>query len=214
LLAPLALLAGRGLLRLERGPAQALHAFGIVLFFCLMGLLWVFWAGAHLGAPEPFASRAERLLPGYHGEWSVWQVAIAAAASVAAGIAVAGLRRSALRPLLAWCTGASVAWLLVIVLGGSWLEARLSHQALVRSLAAHWPATGCVAAATGLRAPLVAAVRVHSAHEVVRGERAAACPWVLAGLPRGVQLPATTEIAWQGRWNGDRHTVYWLYRRH
>jgi len=220
LLGPLALLAGPGLLRLERGPAQALHAFGIVLFFSLLGLLWLFWAGAHLGSPEPFAGRVERLLPTYDGRWSIWQVALAAAASVGAALLVGGLRRTPLRPLLAWCSGASVTWLLVIVLGGNWLESRLSYRPLAVSLAAHWPATGCVAAGPGVRPAVLAAVQVYGGHALARGSAGANCEWSLGAFERGRGtdmrprgLPADAEMAWHGRWNGDRRDVFVLYRR-
>ncbi|MBU3693768.1 MAG: hypothetical protein FGM40_02945 [Rhodocyclaceae bacterium] len=219
LLAPLAVLAGPGLLRLERGAAQALHAFGIVLFFSLLGLLWLFWAGAHLGAPEPFAGRVDRLLPAYDGRWSMWHVVLAAVASVGAALVVASLRRTALRPLLAWCTGASVTWLLVVVLGGNWLESRWSYQPLARSLAAHWPASGCVAAAPGLRPALVAAVRAHGGREVRRGALGARCEWVLGAFDRARATagtpgapPAGAEIVWRGRWPGESHEIYLLYR--
>lgn len=221
LLAPLALLAGPGLLRLERGWAQALHAFGIVLFFSLLGLLWLFWAGAHLGTPQPFATRVARLLPSYAGEWSKWQVVLSVVASVGAGMLVASLRRSPLRPLLAWCTGASVTWLLVILLGGNWLEGRFSYRPLAVSLAANWPKAGCVAAAPGLRPALIASVQVYSGHRLQRGDRGLACEWVLGTFDRNGREPGgrsrglvpTAEVVWRGRWNGDRHEVYVLYRR-
>jgi len=220
LLAPLALLAGPGLLRLERGWAQALHAFGIVLFFALLMMIWLFWAGAHLGTPEPFATRASRLLPGYVSEWSTAQVVLSAVASVGAGLLVASLRRTPLRPLLAWSAGASVTWLLIVVLGGSWLETRLSLRPLATSLAAHWPESGCVAAAPDLRPAVLAAVQVYTGHTPLRGFRGGTCGWVLDSLDRGRSsgdglrgLPPQAEVVWRGRWNGDRHEVYILYRR-
>jgi 4-amino-4-deoxy-L-arabinose transferase-like glycosyltransferase len=214
LLAPLALLAGPGLLRLERGQAQALHAFGIVLFLSLLSLLWLFWAGAHLGAPEPFASRVARLLRQYDGQWEAWPVALAAAASLAAVLLIAGLRRSPVRPLLAWCIGASITWLLVILLGRHWLESRFSYQPMVQSLAAHWPQGDCVAAAPGLRPAVAASVRVYAGHGVLRGPEATRCGWALATLPRAVaDLPPNTEVVWRGRRGGDRHESHVLYRR-
>jgi 4-amino-4-deoxy-L-arabinose transferase-like glycosyltransferase len=220
LLAPLALLAGPGLLRLERGWAQALHAFGIVLFFALLVVIWLFWAGAHLGTPEPFATRASKLLPSYAGQWSTAQVVVSAVASVGAGLLVASLRRTPLRPLLAWCTGASVTWLLIVVLGGNWLEARLSLRPLATSLAPHWPGSGCVAAAPDLRPAVLAAVQVYAGHTPLRGSRGKTCGWVLDSLDRGRGsdeglrgLPPQAEVVWRGRWNGDRHEVYLLYRR-
>ena len=214
LLAPLALLAGPGLLRLERSQAQALHAFGIVLLFSLLGLLWLFWAGAHLGVPEPFASRVARLLRHYDGQWSVWQAALAVVASLAAGLLVAGLRRSPLRPLLAWCIGASATWLLVIALGGHWLETRFSYQPMARAIETAWPTQGCVGATPGLRLAVAAAVRAHTRHEVLRGPAGAACTWALTTLTRGGRgLPAGAEQIWQGRRGGDRQEWHVLYRR-
>lgn len=214
LLAPLALLAGPGLLRLERGQAQALHAFGIVLLSSLVGLLWLFWAGAHLGAPEPFAGRVARLLRQYDGQWSAWQVVVATAASLAGVVLVARLRRSPLRPLLAWCIGASATWLLVVVLGAHWLETRFSHQTLARGIAAAWPAGACVGAAPALRPSVAAAVRVHTGREVLRGPAGAACDWVLSTVTRGgAGLPAGADPVWQGRRGGDRQELHVLYRR-
>ncbi len=214
LLGPLALLSGPGLLRLERGQAQALNAFGIVLFMSVLGMLWLFWAAAHLGAPQPFAGRALRLLPSYDGSWSTWQVAAAAIATAAAVILVAGLRRSPLRPLLGWCIGSSVVWMLVILLGGHWLESRLSYQPLVRSLADHWPERGCVADSPTLRPGLVAAVRSFSRHELIRGNAGLRCPYVLAAVPRtAAQAPDDADVLWRGRWNADSRNHYVLYRR-
>jgi len=214
LLGPLALLAGPGLLRLERGQAQALHAFGVVLFLSLLSLLWLFWAGAHLGGPEPFAGRVERLLRDYDGQWETWQVVVGAMASTGAALLVAGLRRSPLRPLLAWCIGASVTWLLVIVLGGHWLETRFSYRPMAQSIAAHWPAEGCVGATDDLRPAVAAALRAFTPHEVTRGPPARRCAWVLTTVPRrGPKVPAGVEVAWQGRRSGDRQESYALYRR-
>lgn len=213
LLAPLALLAGPGLLRLERGQAQALHAFGVVLFVSLVALLWVFWAGAHLGSPEPFASRVARLLRAYDGQWHIWQVVVGAMASAGAALLVAGLRRSPLRPLLAWCIGASVTWVLVIVLGGHWLETRLSYRPMAEAVGARWPQTGCVGAAPSLRPAVAASVRIFAGQMVVRGPAAAECPWLLATLPRhSAGVPAGADVLWQGRRAGDRQESHILYR--
>lgn len=213
LLGPLAMLAGPGLLRLERGQAQALHAFGIVLFFGLLGLLWLFWAGAHLGTPELFARRVARLLRHYDGQWSTWQLVVGAAASLAAGLLVAALRRSPLRPLLAWCIGASATWLLVIVLGGHWLETRLSFRPIAQAIGLAWPAQGCVAAAPSLRPALAASVRIFAARDALRGAAGNDCEWVLATLPRGKSTPPGAEILWRGQRAGDRQESHALYRR-
>jgi len=214
LLTPLALLAGPGLIRLERGQAQALHAFGVVLFLSLVGLLWLFWAGAHLGGPEPFASRVTRLLREYDGQWRAWQVVAGAIASAGAALLVAGLRRSPLRPLLAWCIGASVTWLLVIVLGGHWLETRFSYRPLAEAIGTHWPQDGCVGAAPNLRPAVAASVRIFADRPVVRGPAAARCLWLLATRSRnGAGLPAGAEVLWQGHRSGDRQESHVLYRR-
>lgn len=214
LLAPLALLAGPGLLRLPRGQAQALHAFGIVLFMSLLGLLWLFWAGAHLGSPEPFASRVAKLLRDYDGAWESWQVVIGALASIGAALLVAGLRRSPLRPLLAWCIGASVTWLLVIVLGGHWLETRYSYRPMVIALAANWPASGCVGASANLRPAVAASLRAFTPHEVLRGRKGRECEWVLASMTRQTaRVPTDADVLWRGRRNGDRQEFHVLYRR-
>ena len=214
LLGPLAMLAGPGLLRLERGQAQALHAFGIVLFLSLLSLLWLFWAGAHLGGPEPFAGRVARLLRDYDGQWQSWQVIVGAMCSVGAALLVAGLRRSPLRPMLAWCIGASVTWLLVIVLGGHWLETRFSYRPMVQSLVAHWPGAGCVGASPNLRPAVAGSLRAFTAQQVQRGSRARDCEWVLATVPRrGPGAPVGAEVLWQGRRSGDRQESHVLYRR-
>ncbi len=214
LLGPLALLAGPGLLRLQRGQAQALHAFGIVLFMSLLSLLWLFWAGAHLGGPEPFAGRVARLLRDYDGEWETWQVVAGAMASFGAALLVAGLRRSPLRPLLAWCIGASVTWLLVIVLGGHWLETRFSYRPMAIALAAHWPQDGCVGASANLRPAVAASLRIFTPHEVLRGREGSECAWVLATITKqALRAPEYSDIVWQGRRGGDRQESHVLYRR-
>ncbi len=214
LLGPLALLAGPGLLRLERGQAQALHAFGIVLFVSLLGLLWLFWAGAHLGGPEPFASRVARLLRNYDGQWVAWQVVVGAVASAGAAMLVAGLRRSPLRPLLAWSIGASATWLLVILIGSHWLETRFSYQTMARSIGSHWPAAGCVGAGPSLRPAVAASIRTYTGREALRGAAGMRCEWVLTTVTRtGSGVPVDAEVAWRGRRGGDRHESHVLYRR-
>jgi hypothetical protein len=104
--------------------------------------------------------------------------------------------------------------MLVILLGGHWLESRLSYQPLVRSLASHWPAQGCVASSPTLRPGLVAAVRSFSRHELVRGTAGLRCPYVLAAIPRSVaRAPQDADVLWRGRWNADSRDHYVLYRR-
>ena len=214
LLAPLALLAGPGLLRLERGQAQALHAFGVVLFASLLGLLWLFWAGAHLGGPEPFAGRVGRLLRSYDGSWQAWQVVVGVAASAGAALLVFGLRRSALRPLLAWCIGASATWLLIIVLGGHWLETRFSFRSMAVLAGQHWPQAGCVGAAPGLRPAVLASIRIYTGHTVLRGAAAEQCDWRFATVSRnGSGVPRDAEVIWRGRRGGDRQELHVLYRQ-
>lgn len=211
LLAPLALLAGPGLLRLPRGSAAALHWFGVLLFSALAGLLWIYWAGAHLGWPEFAAERTHRLLPAYDGHWAVWQPAVGATATLAAVVILHLLRRTPLRPLLAWCVGVSTGWVLVITLAGHWLETARSDAPVMASLARHLPGNGCLTG-SGLRPSDIAAVRVYTGH-VIRTP-GHWCSLQLVRVGRGSSAVAPdTEIVWRGRRPGNRHERLLLVRR-
>lgn len=210
-LAPLALLAGPGLLALRRGQAQSLYWFGLILFACLVTLLWVYWAGTHLGWPAFAAQRSAKLLPQYASHWQPVAIVTAGLATLGAVAIIVKLRRTPLRPLLAWCTAASVTWTLVMLLGSGWLETARGYAAPMRSLAAQLPTAGCISG-SNLSLATIAAVRVYTGHRIA--PISANCSWRLATVNRRKpeSVVASGQVVWQGRRGADRNEVLVLYK--
>ncbi len=209
LLAPLAMLAGPALLLLPRGGAQALYGFGLVLFAGLVAILLIYWSGAHLGVPDFAERRMIRLLSDYDPSFAIWQPVLALAMLVVAVAAIYRLRRTPLRPLLAWCIAASVTWLLVVVLASRWIDTSRSYASTMVDLAQHLPADQCVGAGR-LDDALMAWARVYAGVTVLRDGRH--CQWRLTVANQSSTVPLGAEVVWSGSRAGDRNDPVLLYR--
>jgi hypothetical protein len=213
LLLPLALLAAVGLFTLQRGAANALLWFALMLFGFLGLFFWVYWAAHDLGAPARLARRLVRLGMEGVGELRPWTLVAGAAVTLAWLVFLARVRRSPLRPILVWSTGITFIWVLLMALFQSPLDRRLSYLAVAEGVAARVPASACIATAD-MRSQQRFLIAYHSGRRLLAGD--ADCLWLLRETRRKAPAPAVGPEwvkQWEGARPGDRSDRYHLYVR-
>jgi hypothetical protein len=111
----------------------------------------------------------------------------------------------------------TLVWGLYTTIWLPYLDSRRSYRAVAESLAAHLPASGCVASRQ-LGEPQRALFRYFAGLQTVREERQPdhGCSAILVQYGRIDGDPAAPEgfvLAWEGRRRGDDSERFVLYRR-
>ena len=213
LLLPLALLAAAGLFTLERGAANALLWFAVMLFGFIGLVFWVYWSAHDVGVPERLAARLVRLGVEDVGAFRPWTLAAGVAVTLAWVVFLARVRRSPLRPILVWSAGMTFIWVLLLALFQGPLDRRLSYASVAEGISQRVPADVCVA--TGdMRFQQRQLLAYHSGRRLVAG--AAGCDWLLLETRRKDVVPEV-DAGWVRQWTGarpgDRVERFHLYAR-
>jgi 4-amino-4-deoxy-L-arabinose transferase-like glycosyltransferase len=213
LLLPLALLGAAGLFTLQRGAANALLWFAVMLFGFIGLVLWVYWSAHDLGAPARLAARLTKLGMTHVGELRPWTLALGAAVTLAWIVFLARVERSSLRPMLVWTAGMTFIWVLLMALFQAPLDRRLSYASVGEMLAARVPAAACIQTRQ-VRSQQRLLLAYHSGRLLAPGD--VGCSWLLVETRRN-EVPPHTAAEWVKQWEGarpgDRSDRFHLYAR-
>jgi 4-amino-4-deoxy-L-arabinose transferase-like glycosyltransferase len=217
LLAPLALLASHGVLRLRRGAAAALDWFGVISFAFFVGLIWLGYMGMMTGVPPKVAANFARAAPGFTPEFNVFYFLFAAALTLAWFYIVLFAAPAPLRSVARWAAGVVLLWGTFAMLWMPWADYQKSYRSVALQLRSKIPVgAGCVAAKQ-LGVPQAAALDYHAglrprAFDMFRPQ---ACALLLVqGSPKhefDAPGAAWVKLADVGR-PGDKGERYRLYR--
>lgn len=211
LLAPLALLAARGLVSLKRGAAQALYWFGVLTFVFFALVFWVYYLAIDWGWPAKIAAHMAWLTPGYvPGHVDAWGIAVAA---LATGLWLAALPlfpRAKVRPVLVWATGIAFSWILMYSLFHHWADAGWGYRPMLHSMARGLPQGACLRVQAE---PDVVAMARYTLPAHYRAD--GACDyWLVAGAPVAMALDGRPmRLLWSGARPRDKRGVLSLYQR-
>jgi hypothetical protein len=213
LLLPLALLGASGLFTLQRGAANALLWFAVMLFGFIGLVLWVYWGAHDLGVPARLAARLTKLGMTHVGELRPWPLVLGALVTLAWIAFLARVGRSPLRPMLVWTTGMTFIWVLLMALFLAPLDRRLSYVSVGEVLAARVPPAACVQTRQ-VRSQLRLLLAYHSGRRLVSAGRG--CNWLLLETRRNEAVPHIAPEwvkQWEGARPGDRSDRFHLYVR-
>ncbi|MSQ60352.1 MAG: glycosyltransferase family 39 protein [Betaproteobacteria bacterium] len=218
LLVPLVLLASHGVQTLRRGAANALLWFSIMFFFLFALTGWFYWMGMDAGIPERLHRHLMRMQPNYEPSYFVLRLIGAALVTAAWVWAIANLKRTPERPVLAWTAGTTMLWALIMILFGNYMDAGLSYRQVSLKIKKAIPAgTACVGSA-GLGASQRAMLHYFANLVTQRSENPRArkdCPVLLLqstrALPR--DLGPQWMLAFSGAREGDKNELYQLFVR-
>jgi hypothetical protein len=209
LLAPLSLLAAKGLFSLKRGAAQALYWFGVLTFGFFVLLFWLYYFAIDWGWPEHIARHMARLTPDYVPPALDLSVVLPAALlTVIWFVAIPLFPRAKLRPVLVWASGISLSWIVMFSLFHHWADAGWGYRPMLQSMAAQLPEGACLRADT--EADMQAMLRFHLAE---RYRPSGACDyWLLAGAPTFLEYQGQAlHPLWSGYRPRQKRNVYSLY---
>jgi hypothetical protein len=213
LLLPLALLGGAGLFTLQRGAANALLWFAVMLFGFIGLMLWVYWSAHDLGIPARLAARLAKLGMTHVGELRPWTLALGAVVTLAWIAFLARVGRSPLRPMLVWTAGMTFIWVLLMALFQAPLDRRLSYASVGEVLVARVPAADCIQTYR-VRSQQRLLLAYHSGRQFAPADPR--CSWLLVETRRreaAPRIPAGWVKQWEGARPGDRSDRFHLYAR-
>jgi hypothetical protein len=213
LLLPLALLGAAGLFTLQRGAANALLWFALMLFGFIGLVFWVYWSAHDLGSPVRLAKRLTRLGLTNVGELRPWALVLGLVVTLAWIAFLARVGKSPLRPILVWTAGMTFIWTLLMGLFQVPLDNRLSYRSVAAALVAQVPPTDCIEAGQ-IRYQQRLLLTYHSGRRLVADD--SGCNWLLLETRRkgaASPLPAGWEKQWDGARPGDRSERFHLYVR-
>ena len=218
----LAVLAAFALPTLERSASAAIDWFSMFFFSLSACTIWVIYASMQLGVPAKPAANIVRLAPGFVPVFSVVELLLAAAGTMAWLWLVrwrTGRHREAVwKSLVLPAGGVALCWLLAMTLLLPPLDYARSSRPLIDRIAEHVPRTACVAA-PAVPPALIAALehlgryRVDARPEA--GTAAGRCDYLIqvarqAGL---LSPPAGWTLVAQLKRPTDRDEVTAIYRR-
>lgn len=213
LLAPLSLLAAKGIASLKRGASQALYWFGVLTFVFFALVFWLYYMAIDMGWPAKAAAHMARLTPNYvPGEVGTVHLLIAGAATLFWLVAIPLFPRAKVRPVLVWATGMIFAWILMFTLFRGWADAGWGYRPMIHDMARHLPPSAC------LRARVDADVDTMLRYHLPRQYRSAGeCDyWLVAGEAEAMQLAGKPmRLLWNGarpRYKRDRFALYAVTR--
>jgi len=213
LLLPLALLGSAGLFTLQRGAANALLWFAVMLFGFIGLVLWTYWSAHDLGSPARLAARLTRLGMTQVGELRPWALVLGALVTLAWIGFLTRVSRSPLRPMLVWTTSMTFIWVLLMALFQAPLDRRLSYASVGEELVARVPSADCIQTQQ-VRIQQRLLLAYHSGRQLVPAD--AGCGWLLVETRRNEATPHITPDwvkQWEGARPGDRSDRFHLYVR-
>ncbi len=200
---PLAVLAAFALPTLKRSVSAAIDWFSVFFFTAGALFFWVVYLAAQTGWPAPTARNIARVIPGFHGSFSVLTLCIAVAASVA-WFALVRWRTSHQRhplwkSLVLPAGGVAVCWTLLTTLCLPMLDHARSYRYLVEQLRTHVPASSCIEV-PGVPVGMISALQYFGGYRVHAGRdrepRGRECVYRLMALPGKSAVPPA-PAGWQ-----------------
>jgi 4-amino-4-deoxy-L-arabinose transferase-like glycosyltransferase len=218
LLAPLAVLAALGVLRLGRSGSHAFWWFSILFGSFLVLMAWFEWTALEVGFPDKRHQHWLKLQPGYEPHVDLFVVVLAVALTLFWIWLVRHLRRSPERPLIAWAGAIAVVWALAFTMFGEYADAGKSYRQMVQTIARTLPEGHECVSSYNLADPQRAMLHYFAGIRTYREEipaRARRCDVMLVqGSRAGIYVPGREwEQIWEGARRGDRRELYRLYRR-
>lgn len=213
LLLPLTLLAAAGLFTLQRGAANALLWFGLMLFGFLGLVFWVYWSAHDFGMPARLAARLTKLGLTGVGEFRPWALTLGAVVTLSWIVFLARVQRSPLRPILVWTASMTFIWVLLMALFQAPLDRRLSYASVGEVLTARVPPADCIQTYR-VRSQQRLLLAYHSGRQFAPADPR--CSWLLVETRRredAPRIPAGWVKQWEGARPGDRSDRFHLYAR-
>jgi hypothetical protein len=209
LLAPLSLLAAKGMASLKRGAAQALYWFGVLTFLFFAVVFWLYYFAIDWGWPARAAAHMARLTPAYAaGSVGLGALSMAILVSVLWVVAIPLFPRAKVRPVLVWATGMTLTWILLFSLFRGWADAGWGYRPMLRAMAENLPRQACLRAE--VEADVAAMLRYHLADRYRRDGDCAY--WLIAGEADFLTLGGKPmHPLWSGARPRKRSDVYSLY---
>jgi len=219
---PSAILAAFALPTLRRGAINALDWFAVMCFSLTAATVWLGWVAQQTGWPPKIARSIHRQTEGFDADIVWWALAIALIGTVLWVLLVRW--RLSRRPPSLWrgtvlsAAGLITTWLLLVTLWMPTLNYARSYRTvateLAQALALHNPRGDCVYADinNGQRASFyVFAQLKFSSHRYCSLWLQETSP-KLSLEERNRNIPAHTQLLWQGRRGGDRNELFRLLR--
>jgi 4-amino-4-deoxy-L-arabinose transferase-like glycosyltransferase len=221
MLAPLAMLAAKGIFSLRRGAVAALDWFGVITFGLFTGLVWLYYLAMMIGLPAPMARNIARMAPGFVARFDLLAVLFALALVLGWLYLIFFTPFSPMRSVARWAGGIVLLWGTFAMLWMPWVDYQKSYRSVALQLKSKLPVgAGCLAGRS-LGVSQAAALDYHGGirtqpFDVVKPT---ACPLVLVQGSPAHELDAPspagrlrwTKLADVGR-PGDRAERYRLYR--
>lgn len=213
LVTPLVLLAAAGSGRLRRGAANAFDWFAMTTFTLVALLIWLGASAMWTGWPQKIARNFAKLEPGFVGEFSLFGLAAALAATALWLALLVRLPRSPWRAASRWAGGVTVLWALLMALWLPWIDYGKTYRPVALSLRQALDGTpGCIAR-QGLGPAQRASFDYFAAIRTVPLSTGQECPWLLVqGSVRDAPWVGW-EMAWEGHRPGDKTERFRLYRQ-
>ncbi|MCH8619731.1 glycosyltransferase [Undibacterium sp. TS12] len=223
-LPPLAILAAFGLPTMKRSAINAVDWFSVIVFTGTAGFIWIVWLGNAIGWPARLAHRMTDLAPGYQPSFNLFVFVIALAASIAWFRLV--YWRISRQPAVLWRAvvlssgGVILCWLLLLSLGLTWIDQKITYAPLAKELARAVPAnSGCIQAHVG---PSQRAMFAYFGQVSFAGFSDHDCKLLLVQNSKKSQhelvMPAEYKVEqWTALWSGhraaDNDELFTLYQR-
>lgn len=191
----MAVLASFALPTLKRSTSAAIDWFSMFFFTVAAIAIWVIYAAVHTGVPAQPAANVARLAPGFVARFDPVELLLAAAGTLAWLWLVrwrTGRHREAVwKSLVLPAGGVALCWLLLMTLWLPLLDYARSSRPLVQRIAAHVPATACIAG-PAMSPVLVASLQVFGPWRVDARPDALddGCAYALRVVRAGLAPPA------------------------
>jgi 4-amino-4-deoxy-L-arabinose transferase-like glycosyltransferase len=217
-LAPLAMLAAAGLLRLPRSPSNAFWWFSMLFTSFLVLMAWFEWMALELGFPEARHRHWLRLQPGYVPHVDAFVLVVAIALTALWVWLLLRLRRSPERPLVAWTAGVAVVWAMAFSMFAQYVDAGKTYRQMVLGIARELPAGHDCVSSYNLGEPQRAMLHyfagIRTYRDGVPGRTRECSVLLVQGARAGMYVPGPGWVQiWEGARRGDRRELYRLYRR-
>jgi len=217
LLLPVTLLAVPAPDSLRRGASNAWYWFGVMAFSLFIAVFWFYWSGLELGVPARLHAHLHRIKPGYAAGFRWLPFVLGLAYTVAWITLLVRLKRSPLRPLIAWVAGLTVTWALLATLFVGWIDTSNTYRGMIDSMKLALPKQYDCIASRGLTEPQRAMLHYFAGIITRREELTQEQPCHLMltqGVPQYEVIPrgAWTKI-WEGSRPRDKRESYRLYQR-
>ena len=211
-LPPLALLSVPALMVLRRGAESLLDWFGRTVFGLLLLVVALGWSALVFGWPSRWATKAERLAPGFVA--NIDPLALAFSLLIIGGWIwiILSSRRSPHKSLFSWSGGLIAFWATIVALWLPWVDYQRSYRSVALEIKKSLSnASECVRA-YGMSEAQYAAMDYYLTNPIRRKTaNGPSCRLLLTtgkGLPEG-----RWQAVWEGTRPGDKSERYQLYRQ-